>query len=242
MRITYSQVRKITNAAIERYISLNKHTAGSTVFQGTLYENIAMREMSQKLGMTNLERIGGAHDGGVDITGDWSVVPIYKKMEQVLGPYRDKIPKRCTVNGARLSPIANKIESGNEVTSLRALVQCKAFTSSKVTPKELRELVGTFGSLVNNSERDKFVVIMCSPHLLTKDGLKLINGLRIPLIYLRIGMLRLLQGQENYDFENSGKLINYFENEYAMQLLQGCRVNEWIDYDIYKNVDPTCSK
>ncbi|SMN20516.1 similar to Saccharomyces cerevisiae YOR305W RRG7 Protein of unknown function [Maudiozyma saulgeensis] len=242
MRLTYVQVRKITNAAIERYVSLNKHTTGSTVFQGTLYENIAMREMSQKLGMINLERVGGAHDGGVDVTGDWSVVPIYKKMERVLGPYRDKIPKRCTVNGARLTPIASKIESGSEILPLRALVQCKAFTSSKVTPKELRELVGTFGSLVTNSNRDKTVVIMCSPHLLTKDSLKLINGLRIPLIYLRIEMLQFLQGQEKYDFENSGKLINYFENEYAMRLLQGCRIDEWVKYDIYNKIDSRCKK
>lgn len=234
MKFRSTQIRKITNAAIESYISQNKKTVGSTVFQGTLYENVAMRELHDKLHMRNLELIGGAHDGGVDIIGDWPISPIYSKMEQLLGEYPEDIPKRCAVNGARLTPIVNKIRTDGEIKPLQTFIQCKALASSKVSPKELRELVGTFSSLVASSKRDKSVVIMCSPHLLTKDGLKLINNVRIPLIYLRIEMLRLLNDQElAYDLENSGQLLNYFENEYARKLLQGCRIDEWLKLGIY---------
>lgn len=234
MKVGSTPIRKITNAAIESYISQNKRTAGSTVFQGTLYENVAMRELHDKLQMSNLQLIGGAHDGGVDIIGDWSISPIYKRMEQMLGEYPEQIPKRCTVNGGRLTPVINKIKTEGQIKPLQAFIQCKAFSSSKVSPKELRELVGTFSSLVTNSKRDKNVVIMCSPHLLTKDGLKLINNIRIPLIYLRIEMLRLLKDREfAYDLENSGQLLNYFENEYARKLLQGCRIEEWLKLGMY---------
>lgn len=239
MKVGPIQIRKITNAAIENYISQNRRTVGSTVFQGTLYETVTMRELHDKLEMNNLELVGGAHDGGVDIIGDWPISSIYTRMEQMLGEYPENIPKRCTVNGARLSPLVNKIKTDDQIKPLRAFIQCKALSSNKVSPKELRELVGTFSSLVSISDRDKSVVIMCSPHLLTKDGLKLINSVRMPLIYLRIEMLRLLKDQEfKYDLENSGQLVNYFENEYAMKLLQGCRINEWLKLGMYsKKVD-----
>lgn len=235
MKYGIQNVRWLSNQAIGRFISLNKHTIGSTVFQGTLYESVLMREISQKLCMTNLERIGGAHDGGVDIVGTWPVNKIYDATTALLGASDIEIPKRSTVNGTRLIPLINKFRENDQVDPLKVLVQCKAFKASKVTPKELRELVGTFTSMVPNSEKDKTIIMMCSPHLLTKDGLKLINNIRLPLIYLRVELLRYIDDQNKFDIENSGKLLNYFENEYATKLLLGCRISEWFKLSMYNN-------
>lgn len=235
MKISLQHIRRLNNVAIEQYITSNKNIHGSTVFQGTLYENVVMRELGQKLRMSSLERIGGAHDGGVDITAEWNIAGIEAKMSQVLGAYADHIPKTRSINGVRLTPIINKINQGKELIPLRTLIQCKAFTSAKIAPKELRELAGTFSSLVPDRERDKTIMFMCSPHILTADGVKLINKLRLPLIYLQIGLLQFMAKSNKFDLEGSGHIISYYENEYAIKLLEGCRVAEWLKLHAYNH-------
>lgn len=38
----------------------------------------------------------------------------------------------------------------------------------------------------------------------------------------------------HYDLQDSGRLQNYYENEYAAQLLNGCGVTEWIKFKQYQ--------
>lgn len=235
MKIKFQHIRRLTNDAIEQYILNNKSIQGSTVFQGTLYENVVMRELGQKLEMTSLERVGGAHDGGVDVTGEWNIAHIRSKMDKLLGAYPDHIPKTRSINGVRLSPVVNKLKQGKEVLPFQTLIQCKAFTSSKIAPKELRELVGTFSSRVPHKERDKTIMFMCSPHVLTADGVKLMNELRLPLIYLQISLLRFLTDNDQLDLDNSGHILSYYENDYAMKFLEGCRVPEWLKLRAYRH-------
>ncbi|QID85653.1 Required for respiratory growth protein 7, mitochondrial [Saccharomyces pastorianus] len=229
--------RWLNNSAIQAYIEQNSAVAHSTVFQGNLYEYTVMRELSEKLRMTKLEKVGGAHDGGVDVKGSWPVDYIYAKTSLVMGNLEttNTIKRTHSQNGFVLKPLKYRIFD-NTFTPLKVLVQCKAFTKSKLAPKEFRELVGTFISLVSNSQRNKTVCIMCSPHLLTKDTLKLINNIALPMIYLRIEMLKE-SGEGKFDLINSGRLVNYYENSYASTLLQDCNIPAWLKLGIYKSSD-----
>lgn len=194
-----------------------------------------MRELSEKLAMTKLQKLGGANDHGVDIKGQWPLDFIFRSTNQIVQSDKSSIPKRCSVQGTTLKPLRAKIEETQGVLDpIKVLIQCKAFSTSKVSPREFRELVGTFASLVPISQRKRTVILMCSPNMLTKEGLNLMNTVKIPLIYLRIEMLRQLGGK--YDFCNSGRLLNYYENDYAAALLKGCCIKEWLNLSLYKTL------
>ncbi|QLG73576.1 hypothetical protein HG535_0F00860 [Zygotorulaspora mrakii] len=219
--------RLLCNNTIRKFINQNGAISQSSVFQGTLYEYTVMRELQTKLSMCELERVGGANDHGIDIKGSWHIKNIYRKMNPLLNLDQIEAPKRCRVNGAIFKPYRSKAL----MEDLKVLVQCKGRTHSKVGPREFRELIGTFTSTVTPTNRNKTVMLMCSPHMLTKNGLKLIEMLPIPVIYLRIELLRSAEGL--YDLMNSGRLLNYYENQFAQQFLQGCGINEWLKLTMY---------
>ncbi|CAR28808.1 ZYRO0F12430p [Zygosaccharomyces rouxii] len=223
--------RPSSNDAILQFIRQNQEISQSSVFQGTLYEHTVMRELSGKLSMNQLQKIGGSHDRGVDIRGQWPLDFVFGQVTKVVP--LDAVPKRCKIHGTTLKPLRCKIEENDgKLDPLKALVQCKAFSGSKVSPREFRELVGTFASIVPDSQRNRSVILMCSPNLLTKEGLSLINTVKVPLIYLRIEMLQRIG--DNYDVDNSGRLLNYYENDYAAALLQGCGIKEWLKLSLYR--------
>lgn len=221
--------RKVCNGTIQKFIQHNQSINQSSVFQGTLYEYTVMRELHHKLSMYNLERVGGANDRGVDIKGHWRVSEIQNRMNPILNLDQVEIPKRCNVKGSIFKPYRGK----SMPHDLKVLVQCKAHTHAKVGPKEFRELVGTFTSVVRRPETSKTVMLMCSPHVLTKDGLKLIDSVPMPIIFLRVEMLRLKDGL--YDLVNSGRLLNYYENQFCQQFLQGCGISEWLKLTMYRS-------
>ncbi|QHS76388.1 Rrg7p [Saccharomyces paradoxus] len=227
--------RCFNNHAIHTYVKQNAAVAHSTVFQGNLYEYTVMRELSEKLRMTKIRKTGGAHDGGVDIKGNWPVDDIYWKTSSLIpsSEIANNTKRTNSQNGFVLKPLKYRIID-DTFEPLKVLVQCKAFTKSKLSPREFRELVGTFTSLVSHNQRNKTVCIMCSPHLLTKDTLKLINNISLPLIYLRVEMLKE-KTDGDFDLINSGRLVNYYENSYASTLLQDCKIPEWLKLGVYKN-------
>lgn len=238
-RLFRSHICRITSRrwfdheAISQFIRNNKEIENSTVFQGNLYEYTVMRELSKKLKIDKLKKIGGANDGGVDLIGKWPLKIIFGRMNQTLNLENNEVPITNKCNGVTVKPLYH-ILTGKKPKdlSLNVLVQCKGFTSSKVSPKELRELVGTYTSRAKSFSRSKkTVMIMCSPNMLTKEGLNLINSVPIPLMYLRIDMIKQIKNE--YDIDNSGKLFNYYENYYASLLLQNLGIGEWLKLKLY---------
>ncbi|SCU91583.1 LAME_0E13058g1_1 [Lachancea meyersii CBS 8951] len=223
-------LRRNHNSAIRKYLKENVGIAGSTVYQGTLYEHTVARELGEKLAMQQLEICGGSYDAGIDIRGNWPLDTIYNvsKDKRTL---EDGVAKKVSVCGAQFKPVIHRLESQKPFKPLNVLVQCKAFTSAKITGKEVRETMGAFSSAVPSHKRNQYMLVLGSPNFLTRDGLNVMNSLAIPLIYVRIEMLKLHQGW--YDVENSGKLQNYYENEYASKLLQGCGVSHWLKFRQY---------
>ncbi|CCH59128.1 hypothetical protein TBLA_0B02860 [Henningerozyma blattae CBS 6284] len=240
-RRLYSSLSPNYNAIILKFIEENKATSTSTVFQGTLYEYTVMRELSNKLLMKDLNKIGGAGDKGIDIVGSWPIYPIYEKMNPIFKLSEDKILKRTKINGAFVKPLRNKLEEENaNMKPINIAVQCKAFRTSKVSPRDLRELVGTYTSLFANPSgkynKAPIIIFMCSPNLLTKDGINLINSVSIPLIYLRVNMIPSLGNQYIYNettLQEQGHIVNYYENLHASKLLQSCGIKEWLNLRAY---------
>ncbi|CCF57800.1 hypothetical protein KAFR_0D01540 [Kazachstania africana CBS 2517] len=215
------------NELIKLFIKQNQKISQSSVFQGNLYEYTVVRELEEKLHMQKLEKIGGAHDEGIDVIGKWDLVPIREKMDQLLGSL-SPMSKNTDLFYEKGEVAAGSTARKNMLSQpLNIMVQCKAFTKAKISPKEIREVIGTFSTKVPNNQRKKSIALICSPHLLTKSGLKLINSTNFALIFLRIETMRLLNNEE-YDVVNSGKLLNYYENAYASKLLENYRIKEWI--------------
>lgn len=225
------------NSVLTKFINENQNIMNSTVFQGNLYEYTVMRELHHKLFMSDLNKTGGAHDGGVDITANWNLREMYKRVQEVVDLKKmypqGTIPEKVKLKSGTLTPLVHKITHKEDI-KLNVLIQCKAFNKAKVTPKEFRELIGTYNSMVPRKKWKSTVMIMCSPHLLTPDGLKLINNIDISLIYLRISQLNK-SSDIAFDLDKSGKLLNYYENDAANKLLQGCGVKECLKLNLYND-------
>ncbi|SCU84939.1 LAMI_0C09494g1_1 [Lachancea mirantina] len=219
------------NSSLRAYIAANSRIAGSTLFQGTLYEHTVVRELEEKLLMEKLKVCGGAFDKGVDIRGKWPIERIFEAFNQCLDETDDHGSKRVTVNGTNFKPLRYKIDNST-FKPLNILVQCKGFKHSKITSKEIRESVGAFLLNVRDVKRNATIFFVASPNLLTRDGLMAMNSLAIPMIYIRVGMLKSHQG--GYDLENTGKLSNYYENEFAVKLLEGFGIDVWLKTQSYK--------
>lgn len=233
--LRYVAKRFVHNDTLKKFIHENSHIAGSTVFQGTLYEYTVMRELKNKLCMDKLRRSGGSYDHGIDIKAKWPLDRIYSVINDQIGLVKE-VPSRVLVNNTIFKPLKHKLTEGKKFKPLDVLVQCKSFTSSKITGKEIRELMGAFAYNVTSAKRNHTVIIMSSPNFLTKDGLQMMNSLTIPLVYLRIEALKSHQGW--YDLDYSGRLLNYYENEYASKLLDDCGVQQWLKLAAYKDRTP----
>lgn len=227
--------KSLYNDLLINYINGNQNIIKSTVFQGNLYEYAVMRELHEKLFMDNLSKVGGAHDGGVDITAKWNLNKIYstirKEVDLVTMYPPENIPKRIKLKSKMINPIIHKLSRGEDV-EFDVLIQCKAFNKSKVAPKEFRELIGTYNTLVSPKKRNSSIMIMCSPHLLTPDGLKLINSIDMSLIYLRISQITQIS-DKSFDISHSGKLSNYYENDTINKLFKGCGIQEFLKLSLY---------
>ncbi|CUS20911.1 LAQU0S02e01178g1_1 [Lachancea quebecensis] len=220
------------NMAIRKYLQNNTAIANSTVFQGTLYEHTVVRELGEKLLMKNLEVCGGSYDGGIDIRGKWPVNQIYETARERFELSAD-FPKKVSVNGTQFKPVRHKLDTKSSFRPLNVLVQCKAFKNAKITGKEIRESMGAFSSCVPASRKNQYVFMLSSPNMLTRDALNVMNALAIPLVYVRVEMLKSHQGW--FDLENSGKLQNYYENEFASKFLQNCGVSLWLKFKLYRS-------
>ncbi|CAL9731113.1 hypothetical protein MOUN0_L01376 [Monosporozyma unispora] len=229
--------KSLYDGILTNFVNENQNIINSTVFQGNLYEYTVMREIHDKLFMDEVSKVGGAHDGGVDITAKWDIHKIREKVQSVIDLNKlypqNSIPTKIKLQSGTVTPLIHKLQTGDNV-NLDVLVQCKAFNKSKVTPKEFRELIGTFNSMVPRRKWKSSVMIMCSPHLLTPDGLKLINNINISLIYLRIGQLNK-KSDDSFDLVQGGKLLNYYENDTANKLLLGCGINECLKLGLNNN-------
>jgi len=105
-----------------RNVSNGRRGTLSTVHLGTAFEHRAQDYLQQSLGMA-LHRVGGARDGGIDLTGWWDL-PSYTRDETS--------------------------ESASVPNRLRVIAQCKA-EKGKVGPRYIREIEGVAAGLVLQS-------------------------------------------------------------------------------------------
>lgn len=224
------------NSDILKFVASNTLISDSAVYKGKLYELTVQRELYNKLRIGQLDVVGGAHDGGVDIKALWSLFPIFQGALDAGVIKEPSLPLKGTrINNTLVKPLVNQYDIKNKIApSIEVLVQCKAYVS-KISPKEIRELAGTYLSLTaKNKASLSTIPIMCSPQLPTSSSLKLLEKLNIPFLYLRINTLR--HGSLN-DFEltNTGQLMGYLMNPILKGYLEGSGFEEWMKFELYNN-------
>lgn len=155
------------------------------MFRGTFYEFQAKEALERYLHLTDLRRVGGAGDNGVDLIGKWNLSRFQKFTE-------DGQPVNTAIDISHNAPV---------------LIQCKNY-STKIKPSVIRELAGSHEYHVNgNTDRLKTPTFMflVSPLPLTKNAQAQMDTSFVPIIHVRISpMTREISGkaQDDYLVEN----------------------------------------
>ncbi|WPK23772.1 hypothetical protein PUMCH_001018 [Australozyma saopauloensis] len=145
----------------------------SLAFRGTFYEFQAKEAMETHLHLTDLVRVGGAGDNGVDLFGKWDF--------------------------ARLCNLKQLPQGQHPVN---ALVQCKNY-ASKIKPNVVRELAGAYEYHTNRTRSTTVPTFMflVSPLGLTKLAQTQMDISFVPIVHVRISpMTREISGEGNEDF------------------------------------------
>ncbi|CDO95717.1 unnamed protein product [Kluyveromyces dobzhanskii CBS 2104] len=222
---------KFPKEVLQQYIAANDGIVNSTVFQGTLYELTVVRELMDKLRIGNMQVVGGSYDGGIDIRGKWDISPLTEAIETKI--QFEPLPKRLNLQKSSLKPWRHKMKPGK---FLDCYVQCKAFSSDKVTGRQVRETIGAFAMGVPITKRNSSIMIMSSPTLFTRDGIRLFNEANIPMIFTQVEMIKKL-ADGSFDVEDSGQLQHYYENDHASKLLANCGIKEWLKLEGYRDYE-----
>ncbi|ODQ65449.1 hypothetical protein NADFUDRAFT_47102 [Nadsonia fulvescens var. elongata DSM 6958] len=183
-----------------KHIKFTNKSLKSSVFRGTLYEYTVKNVLENCLSISNLVRVGGVGDQGIDLLGIWKLNRICKSNE-------GKSP------GGLLSVV----------------IQCKC-TSSKMSGKYFRDLTGVLNNLSRGTRDERRSIgILSAPTILTPQGHKQLLSTRLPLIYLQICDRKITKsGLSPFLLENyaEGELIGMVTNSAADDLLQGLNIKE----------------
>lgn len=191
-----------------RYAEFVKLRKESTTFLGTTFEMKVKEKLQSALNIPELQYSGGAYDNGIDLIGKLDISQF--KTEQA--------PEKPTyvVNGKRIKPLALRKNMEIDI-----LVQCKSF-ASKISAKEIRELSGIFHYNIAPKDRNKTLVIMTAPNLLTPQGQAQIDKVDTPMVYCQISRMKQV-GENEYDSSNyaGGQILKVYFNPYSIALFQG---------------------
>ncbi|KAH3682843.1 hypothetical protein WICPIJ_006182 [Wickerhamomyces pijperi] len=224
-RLLFLQIRsKSTKSITPQFIGLASYfkyaestnlRTDTTTFVGTSYELLVQRQLTSILQMKKLEHMGGSFDYGIDLKGKWDLSP-YKPTSQ-----EQEVLPIPVFKGKKIKPIISKKSQIIDV-----LIQCKNH-SVKLTAKHIREISGIYNFSVTSVKRSKTFMIVCSPTILTPQGITQMNAVDIPIIYIWLEKLRKKSiDSKEYDIEGyeGGQLKGFYCNDFATCLLQGLNV------------------
>lgn len=106
----------------------------SAVHRGTAYEEHVLGCLSATLAGIRLARVGGAHDGGIDLTG-WWWNPLPADKDETSRSAAASTSTASGETGAATPPLDR----------IRVMVQCKA-EMKRLGPIHIREIQGTYAS------------------------------------------------------------------------------------------------
>jgi hypothetical protein len=196
-----------------RYAQFNETNAGSTVFNGTLYEFTVKEQLEHHFQMSKLTHYGGSYDNGKDLGGQWDISTFQEC----------SAPQSIRVRGRKVKPTLLRKSSIMDL-----LIQCKCF-SSKITAKEIRELAGIFNFNVRPVNRYTTLGVMCSPSTLTAQGHEQMDRSEIPLMFCQV--TRMKPGSDPYDPEalSRSEVLGCYMNPLTVALLQGTSLVSGVD-------------
>ncbi|KAG5420847.1 RRG7 [Candida metapsilosis] len=194
----------------------------STVFRGTLYEFHVKNLLETKLHAKNMIRCGGAYDNGIDIIGQWDLLPFYKESLNLNSTVQQKVYSSSLLHHVSESPTLKKpvISLSDDI---QLVVQCKN-TKKRLGASEVRQLSGVLE--YHKFHKKKTVMMMVSPYPLTIQGIAQLNKASYPMINLVVSPLK--NNVDVYDYESwgGGGLVSAYMNLTATKVLSGLRMEQ----------------
>ncbi|CAK9437604.1 uncharacterized protein LODBEIA_P19820 [Lodderomyces beijingensis] len=224
----YSSLIQDVRAYLEHCIE-NEVDLSSTVFRGTFYELCVKRYLERHLHAKNLVKCGGAYDNGVDIMGQWNLLPLYEashELADVNSP--DKLHARSLLKSALETKSEVKLKSKRSLSlanDIQLLVQCKNY-KKRLSASVIRELSGVM-EYQKLAKRSTFMFIV-SPHPITAQAVSQLDKSSYALLSLSISPLTNGSMAHYHDFDSwrGGVLSSVYMNKNARNLLSGLYVEQ----------------
>lgn len=212
-----------------KYCESNKVDTTSTVFRGTLYELSCMEFLKKEMHCTNLIKVGGSYDNGLDLLGKWDLNHFYRQA-------RDNYPDKRTL---KKLPSTTLLSKSTEFTpggislqdDVNVLVQCKNFTK-RIGPSTVRELGGIYNFHVKyRSASFHNILFFITLSELTKESRKMLDALSFPVMCIRLQPLHYSLKEsydpaKYFDLDNwhGGTLDGIYLNHNARNVLRGLNI------------------
>ncbi|CCE78367.1 Piso0_000988 [Millerozyma farinosa CBS 7064] len=230
------------------YCNKNNVDITSTTFKGTVYELVVKQFLTDTLKCTDLVRIGGSFDNGIDIMGKWNLNHFWNEV-------RDKkmVPLTSTrVQNSMVQPLLKKsieysdsarrykrrVSNNKSLLSLHddinILVQCKNH-NSKIKAATIRELCGVYHHQVKTKrDSSRTFMFLVSPHPLTTQASRIIDSSTVPIIHCKLS-LPSFKGIDiqSASYGSSVILDSVFMNAMSRALVKGLKLE--LAFEAYKN-------
>ncbi|RLV90549.1 Required for respiratory growth protein 7 mitochondrial [Spathaspora sp. JA1] len=203
------------------YCSLNRVDAQSTVFRGTLYELYAKDILEKAFYFKSLIKAGGPGDDGLDLIGKWDLSYFYNKSLKLFP--NSVVSKQSVIHYSKEND-----QSQNDNVSLKddinVLIQCKNF-KAKLKPGDIKELAGIYHH--HRADPRTTFMVLVTPQLLTKQGLKSFEGAMFPMMCVHISSPSNVSGNPyNLDDYTGGEYLGMHLNKVALEFLSGLHVED----------------
>lgn len=209
---------------IVHYLKNCKTARNSTVFKGKTYEHAVKRELAFKLLPFCDKKTLNLADTHFE-TSHTHLLKGYDKDDTqsprnfslLVNYYNEnmKVVGQCFDKGV---DIVGSLDS-----RIVVIVQCKNYTTKKITGREIRECVGITSLYKTTNFQQESLTIIASPSGITKDAIEDMNKFPLNLLYVQVSHLHVpmdLKLQSTEDAQNlmtklseSGQLIGFVENK-----------------------------
>ncbi|KAG7663794.1 RRG7 [[Candida] subhashii] len=224
--LTSSQIQNIQQFL--EYAAKNGLDSKSTVFNGTIYELYVKQFLEKGFHCTEMIKVGGKGDEGVDLIGKWDLSYFHKKSIELF-------PGSKPGDESILNRVTPTNESNSDLSDINVLVQCKN-SKSKLKPNLIKELTGIF-YFHRHDPKNTFMFIV-SPHLLTTAALRSFEATDCPMIHIQVSSL-YNHTDDVYDLTkyHGGIFSGLYLNTSARKLLSGIRIQDLLGDKMFHGKD-----
>lgn len=230
-----------------KYAKSNHISVQSTVFQGTIFEVYTKKMLTSIFNVSNIRMVGGAGDGGIDITCDWDLLQYVKSKDDSNDEIRLNSGSKAQLKEIyeihSIKPLVLLMQTDKKLKSskkdkgldpVKMIVQCKS-SKKKLGARLIRELIGAHTMSVRDGNPLTTFFMIASTNMLSEAALEVFNQAQIPIIYVQLLMPSIFDSLRNVDlvfqlttkyykpanYEKGGIILLYLRNNFCSLLLKG---------------------